>query len=616
MGRGLDGGIPRLIAVCLVLAAPSYGQGPQPGSIAQASTVPEASHSSGLTQAELSALRAELAEQIKALAPAPAQGTAGRSLAAPARGSLKGSAPSAVPAPSSPPEAANEKALREVLEERLRLIDGYAKAKAALHKVQNIEPSPEQRAAAATRELQRLHALWEEAGKHPDALVPDSLRSGSGSGGSAVGGELKGALEAATAELKGWKSRLEALRAEAANEESVQIARRAERDKLFQRVAAIKVRGTDREAPAGAAPARGRRLAQERSTNVEWEGRVAALRLGALEAQLGADAKLKGVRELEIQACQARILLGEKTVELLQERYRLASELQEQQLKAKAAGEEETARRSQDPLERFRARRLAELLDLEAQVVKTEQMVDTDPPPSLDEQRSLADRAEADFARIKKLLDDGRVSRLDAIRLNNEFRRIGPERDRLLRNEMAVVEARLQYFEDALTNVELELLQDSLHDRFEQDLVRERLPQARWAVGEAVLAELEQKHRGILARRRSVLERLTGRTGQTVDQIARRLGILEEEYGFIRTHLFWVRDEEPLGTASLGQAVRESQIVLKGLLRLGQDAAKIRQWGSPSAEFAVGALAIAGLPFVLVRLRRYLRQQIARDLSA
>ncbi len=36
--------------------------------------------------------------------------------------------------------------------------------------------------------------------------------------------------------------------------------------------------------------------------------------------------------------------------------------------------------------------------------------------------------------RIKKLLEDGNVSRLDAIRLNNEFRRIAPERDRLIKN--------------------------------------------------------------------------------------------------------------------------------------------------------------------------------------
>ena len=49
---------------------------------------------------------------------------------------------------------------------------------------------------------------------------------------------------------------------------------------------------------------------------------------------------------------------------------------------------------------------------------------------------------------------------------------------------MAIAELRLQYYEDALTSVEIELLQDSLHDRYEQELLRERLPPARRAEGE------------------------------------------------------------------------------------------------------------------------------------
>ena len=73
-------------------------------------------------------------------------------------------------------------------------------------------------------------------------------------------------------------------------------------------------------------------------------------------------------------------------------------------------------------------------------MIKNEQAEVASTPPTLDEESSRADHAEDDFARIKALLIDGQVSRLDAIRLTNDFRRIGPERERLLRNEMAVVE--------------------------------------------------------------------------------------------------------------------------------------------------------------------------------
>ena len=57
----------------------------------------------------------------------------------------------------------------------------------------------------------------------------------------------------------------------------------------------------------------------------------------------------------------------------------------------------------------------------------------------------------------------------------------------------------------------------------------------------------------MLVRRRSVLEQLNDCTAQTLDQIARRLAILDEEYGFIRTHIFWVRDQEPIGLGTITQ---------------------------------------------------------------
>ena len=124
----------------------------------------------------------------------------------------------------------------------------------------------------------------------------------------------------------------------------------------------------------------------------------------------------------------------------MQARYRVDRRESRTRPEQAKASEENKARSSDDPLERFRARRTAELLALEAHVIKNEQDLVISPAPSYEEQKTLADHADVDFANIKELLDDGKVSRLDAIRLNNEFRRIGPERDRLLKNEMATVE--------------------------------------------------------------------------------------------------------------------------------------------------------------------------------
>ncbi len=515
------------------------------------------------------------------------------------------------------PESATDKQLREVLQERLLLFDEYEKATGKLKKANHPVPSPERQAAEARSELARLQALLAQAATNPEVLLPQTFR-GSGPGGKpSISAEMKECIEAATGEVKECKAKLESMRTEAANWEGQQNARRAERDKLFQSVAAMNAHGPEREESAGSATASAasRRLAQERSINAGWKSRVEAMQLKAIEAEIALEARLAGVRELGLHVGHAQLQVAEKVLELMQSRYSAAADRQERFLKEKAAAEETKARRSDDPVERFRARRLAELLDIEAQVVKHEQALATSPPPSLEEQRSLADHSAADFARIKELLVDGRVSRLDAIRLNNDFRRIGPERDRLLRNEMAIVEMRLQFYENALTGVEIELLEDSLHDRYEQELTQEHLSAERRAEGERILAEHERRHRALLSRHRSVLERLTMCTAQTLDQIARRLAILDEEYGFIRTHIFWVRDQEPIGLGTITQGAREGRRVLDGLLRLAREAARTQRWGRASAEFITAALAVLGLPIGLVRFRRMLKARIARDLA-
>jgi potassium efflux system protein len=572
----------------------------------------EGNRTSAPSEAEIAALRTETSGQLQAINPsassAPSPPNApGTSVAPPATGSTR---------PST--ESASDKQLRETLQERLRLLEEYDKASAAFKKANSPEPSAEKQADEVRSELAKLQALLTQAAKTPDVLLPEAFRASTAGGKSSVNAEMKGAIEAATGELKECKAKLETLRTEVSNWENQQNARRSERDRLFQVVVAMKTHGPERVEPGAAATtsASSQGLAHGRLVNAAWKSRVAAMRLQAMEARIALEAKLAGVREVSVQVGQAQVQVAEKALELMQSRYSAAAERQERLLKARAADEENRAEHSRDPLEQFRARRRADLLALEATVIKHEEALATSPPPSLDEQTGLADRAAFDFARVKELLDDGRVSRLDAIRLNNDFRRIGPERERLLRNEMAVAEARLQFYEDTLTSVEIELLQDSLHDRYELDLLKERIAATRFKEAEGMLADLEQNHRTLLVRRRKVLEQLTDGTAQTLDQIARRLAILDEEYSFIRTHIFWVRDREPIGPATITQGAREGQHVLKALIRLVQESARPSNWGRPSAEFVAASLAVLGLPIGLFRLRRVLRAQIACDFPA
>ncbi len=279
------------------------------------------------------------------------------------------------------------------------------------------------------------------------------------------------------------------------------------------------------------------------------------------------------------------------------------------------AGEASGARarsHAEGALDQYRTRRRADLLELESRVVKHEQALTVAVPPVLEEQRVLADRAESDFAQVKQLLDDGDVSRLDALRLNNDFRRIGPERDRILRTELAAIESQLQYYENLLTSVELELIEDSLADQAEHDSVLERLVPELHSQARQDFAELDRAHKQLLVRRKTVLLKLVSLVSETLRQVTRRLDVLEQEYAFIRTHIFWVRDQEPLGRETLQQLGRELKRLAKGMIALAEAFGDRTSWSVPSSEFLSAAVAALVLPLGLFRLRRLLRRRITR----
>ncbi len=420
---------------------------------------------------------------------------------------------------------------------------------------------------------------------------------------------MKEALGAAQDELKDWKAKLESVRADAARKGTAALATlRAERDKIHQRVASLKPRDVAaREAAAVAARSpEAAELARERLVNSEWEARVEAERLLAAEARLALETRRADLVEPHVQALEAHVALATRALERMQARYRSIAERQERDLKRAADVAQERAAKADDPLERYRARRSAELLELEARTVKDEDALATGPPPSFEEQKGLADRAVEDFAGLKELLDDGHVSHLDALRLNNDFRRIGPERARIVARELAAVNNQMTFYENALSGVELDLIHDTRDDRLELDRVLESLPASRHAAATALFAEYERRHEQLLARRRAVLEKLAQCAEATHEQVQRRLRTLDDQYGFIRTHIFWVRDEEPIGATTLGQARREAVRLGKGLWRLSLEACDRSLWGRVSAEFAAALLAMVVLPWPLRRLGRLL----------
>jgi len=155
------------------------------------------------------------------------------------------------------------------------------------------------------------------------------------------------------------------------------------------------------------------------------------------------------------------------------------------------------------------------------------------------------------------------------------------------------------------------LIEDTRQDQFEHEALLERLPPERRSAAGLVFDEIEGKHRAILVRRRDALKALAGRAAETLKEVKSRLAVLDDGYGFIRTSIFWVRDQDPIGPESLRQGGREVARLGKATFRIAGEAVDSRNWSRVSAEFTAAAVGLVVLPFGLFRVRRRLGEQIA-----
>ena len=505
------------------------------------------------------------------------------------------------------PGKADSQPIREMLEDRKRWLEAWRDAAKEHYAVEHPNPNPDQQAAESRAELEKCKALLEQMATAPDEALPEVFRTLSDKTPEARLAEMKEAIESARDECKRNADRLEAVRAEsnrAATGETAAL--RARRDQLHQDFSAIQARRGDREeAVASAASPEGRALAAERLANFEWEARTTAEKLDAQESRIALAARRLDLSSLFLQAAEARVRLGRKLLERMEWHYSTLAENQRKVLEQAVALEQSRAAMSADPILRHRSRKNAELLELEAQVVAYEKLMAAAGDHSLQDQSGRADHAETAFAELKKLVDDGNLSPLDALRLKNEYRRIGPERDRVAETELVRSAAELTEYETALSDAELDILNDARDDRYEADSLMEKVGPARRAEAQAMLDELEAKHSDLLSRRRNVLQLLAERAEATNAAVLRRIRVLDQQNAFIRTHIFWVRDAEPIGKATLIRARGETGRTLRALASLAVVAFDRSRWEPASPSFLVAAALALGLPLPIWLGRRW-----------
>ncbi len=506
------------------------------------------------------------------------------------------------------------KPIRDLLEARKALLLEWEKINKERAEVENPEHSPEREAAAFKSDLDKARALLEQATRTPDALLPEAFLAKDA--GVKVNetrlGEMKEAIDEARKELKDRSAELETLRAEGSSKLAAKVAElRAERDKVYQGVAALVAGQGERQAGAASATSpEARELFKERLVNFEWETRVEAERLACMEAKIAQATRRLDLGTVQIAAKAARVQLARRLLERMEARYTAQAERQRSDLKQAVAKEETRAANSGDPVERRRAKRAAEMFELESQVVAYEKAYATTTGASIQEMTALADAANLNFADLKKLLDDGNVSPLDALRLKNDFRRITPERAQIVRTDLAETASELTTYENALTDAEIDLVNDSRDDRFDRESLLEQVPTARRAEANAMLEELETRHKALLNRRRNVLQKLARRAEDAHNQVLRRLQTLDEQYAFIRTHIFWIRDAEPVGPATVAHARDDSIRAAKALVHLALETSDRSLWGRVTPDFALALSALVILPWPL----HLVRKRVARPL--
>ncbi|WP_435017096.1 hypothetical protein TA3x_004687 [Tundrisphaera sp. TA3] len=503
---------------------------------------------------------------------------------------------------------AENQALREVLEERKRRLLEWKAAARIHHEVEHPEPSPDLQAAEARADLEKCRAILEQMIHSPDQPLPAIFRDASGKTSEARLLEMKEAIDSVREQLKEQSNRLDVLRAESNRAASGEnAALRAKRDQLHQDFSTVTARRVEREsAVASAASPEARDLAAERLANFEWEARTIAEKLDTQEARITLAAKRLDVSAILVQAAEARVHLSKKLLDRMEEHYTAFSEAQRKVLQQAVALEQTRAAVAGDPILKHRSKKNALLLALESQVVAYEKAQAASEGLSQEEQDSLADAAETAFAGLKKLVDDGNLSTLDALRLKNEYRRIGPERDRICQTDLVAAAAEMSLYENALSEAEVDMINDSRDDRLEYDSLLEKVGPSRLREAQAMLDELEAKHDDLLNRRRDVLQKLAIRAEAIHTSVKRRIRILDQQNAFIQTHIFWVRDVEPIGRATFSRARGETARIIRATASLAGRSFAREHLKNLDVRFAMAITVAIFLPLPLWFGRRWI----------
>jgi potassium efflux system protein len=491
------------------------------------------------------------------------------------------------------------------------MLDALDKATAARTHAEQPGTTPAQEQSELNAEFTRLSAE-QKAGtpRLPEAFLPGKPQPA-----AARLDSMRDAIAAAKEALKETVDELESLRAELRQQTAGgRLAElKTQRDDLHQKLEDLAASRAAVDAETSAeSNAEARRIAREKSLNVGLEIRVAEENLHALDATIGREVERSRLSDLRLKTQSLRADVGRTRLHAMQARYQALADQQRRLLETAAGDAQRRADRLKDPIEHFRAKRGAVLFALQAALLNEERELSATPAISSHEQERLTREASDDLENLRSLIEGGRSTTLVALRLTNSYRRIAQQREAIVGHELAAATAILTKYENILTSVELDILNDSREDRQEFEATLRQVPVSRRRQALEVFEQLEDQHHVLLESRRKVLTTLATNAEKTRSAILKRIGILDEQYAYIRTHIFWVRDTQPFGLATFRQCHQEAVLTLRAVSQLVRARWRGRVGAVVSVEFVLVGIIALILPVVLFRVRRLLSKRLAR----
>lgn len=211
---------------------------------------------------------------------------------------------------------ARAKVLREIYQERLRLIVEWDKASQAARGDDRPSASPEAESAELKATIESAKAALAQAAKNPTSLLPEAFRSPSASVAESALTEMNEAIRRAQETVEDLGKGLESLTVASGRKDSPTVsAAKAEREDSRKKVAALAPRRDQLQAAlAKAASLEARELARERLANLEWEGKVEAERLRQVDSRLEVEGRRAAMSETRIEAQKLRLELARATL--------------------------------------------------------------------------------------------------------------------------------------------------------------------------------------------------------------------------------------------------------------------------------------------------------------